>query len=83
MNELYKTKQIWVNGELQLENIGKYIRKHFNNNNYIIIPNTDKGFYNFLIGSKKYDDAIIQINKEYKLVSEEGYWHFFKVKDKE
>ena len=80
MKEIYKTKQIWLNGELQLENIGNYIREYFNNNNYIIVPNTDKGFYNFLIGSKKYDSKIAQINKEYKLLSEEGYWHFFNIK---
>ena len=81
MKEIYKCKQIWINGEPQMENIGDYIRTYFNNNNYIIVPNTDKGFYNFLIGSKKYDSEISRINKEYKLVSEEGYWHFFKVKE--
>ena len=80
MKEIYKTKQIWLNGELQLENIGNYIREYFNNNNYIIVPNTDKGFYNFLIGCKKQDSKITQINKEYKLLSEEGYWHFFNIK---
>ena len=79
MIEIYKIKQICINGELQLENIGNYIRKYFDNNNYIVVPNTDKGFYNFLIGCKKYDSIITQINKEYKLISEEGYWHFFKV----
>ena len=81
MNSIYKCKQIWINGEPQFENIGNYIRTYFNNDNYIIVPNTDKGFYNFLIGSKKYDSEISRINKEYKLVSEEGCWHFFKVEE--
>lgn len=79
MKLIYKTKRIWINGELHLENIANYIRKYFNNNNLIIVKDNNSGsafYHHFKIGCKKYDSKIEEINKKYKLDSDEEYWYF-------
>ena len=76
MKVIYKTKTIWINGLLHLENIASYIRKYFNDDNLCIVPDTNKGFYHFQIGCKKYDSKIEEINKKYKIDIDEEYWYF-------
>ena len=56
MKVIYQTKRIWVNRELQLENIANYIRKYFDDNNLIIVKdyNSVSAFYHhFKIGCKR------------------------------
>ncbi len=79
MKLIYKTKRIWINGELQLENIANYIRKYFDDNNLIIVKEHNSGsafYHRFKIGCKKYDSKIEEINKKYKIDSDEEYWYF-------
>lgn len=74
---IYKVKEKLLGDyTLDIENIGNYIRKYFNNDNYIIVQDSQKGWYNFKIGSRKYDDSINQINENYKIYLKEGYWYF-------
>lgn len=79
MRTIYKTKRVWVNGELQLENIANYIRKYFDDNNLIVIKDYDNGssfYHHFKIGSKRYDTKTEEINKKYKIEDDEEYWYF-------
>lgn len=79
MGLIHKTKRIWINGELQLENIANYIRKYFDDNNLIIVKEHNSGSafcHRFKIGYKKYDSKIEEINKKYKIDSDEEYWYF-------
>ena len=79
MKLIYKTKRIWINGELQLENIANYIRKYFDDNNLSVVKDNNSGsafYHHFKINGKRYDSKIEQINKRYKLDSDEEYWYF-------
>ncbi|MBR2248691.1 MAG: hypothetical protein IKE89_03500 [Bacilli bacterium] len=83
MKLIYQTKRIWVNGELQLENITNYIRKYFDDNNLIVVKDYNSGsafYHHFKIGYKKYDSKIEEINKKYQIDDDDEYW-YFKVKE--
>lgn len=76
MKNIIKLKATYLaDMTLETKNISDYIKKHFNNNNYIIEQDKDLGWYNFKIGSKRYDSLIPIINDKYKVYLKEGYWY--------